>query len=408
MKKVHKIFAYCAMGTLVFASQSAIAKAEEIPIAGIDIVLHNYFQNNENATINIEDFLLNELNQYKGISFAKVTDYVNIRSIPGEEGTILGKLYSNSAATILGKTGDWYEVKSGSVTGYIKAEYLIIGEEAEELATTIGTLVARVTTDTLKVREKPSKESTVLTLIAIGDQFIVKEEKEDWVKIVYEGDKTGYVSADYVETKYEFEEAVSMEEEQERLIAEQEAIQAEQLRLAEQEAILAEQRRLAANAETDEDIPNTDNNRVSTNKVNKTQNEASNNTLSNKDNSDSSSIRNKIVEYALRFEGNPYVWGGTSLTKGADCSGFTQSIFRDNGISIPRTSRTQAISGRRISINEMQPGDLIFYDRNGTINHVGIYIGNGKVIAASSPETGIRITNYNYRKPYRVVSYIND
>ncbi len=119
-----------------------------------------------------------------------------------------------------------------------------------------------------------------------------------------------------------------------------------------------------------------------------------------------SSKRLKLVKYALKFKGNPYIWGGTSLTKGADCSGFTQSVFRDNDIRIPRTSREQAKSGKKISIKNIKHGDLIFYDRNGTINHVGIYIGNGKIISASSPKTGIRITNYKYRKPYKAVRYL--
>lgn len=389
MKGIHKIYTGCVIATLALASQSATAKAEEIPVAGINLVLHNYFQNIESDTNSIRDYL-SELNQYKGIAFAKVNDYVNVRSVPSEEGDILGKLYSNSAATILEKSDDWYEVKSGSVTGYIKAEYLMIGEEAEKLTKEVGKQVALVTTDTLKVREKPTVESTVLTLVAKGDQFIVKQEKNGWFKIVYEGDKTGFVSADYVDVNYEFEEAISIAEEQERILAEQEAVQAEQIRVAEQEALRAEERRTASIAEANE------------------KSQISDNVVIKNYDANSSAVRNRIVEYALRFEGNPYVWGGTSLTNGADCSGFTQSVFRDNGISIPRTSRTQAISGKRISIDDMQPGDLIFYERNGTINHVGIYIGNGKVIAASSPETGIRITNYNYRNPYRVVSYIND
>ncbi len=116
--------------------------------------------------------------------------------------------------------------------------------------------------------------------------------------------------------------------------------------------------------------------------------------------------RLKLVNYALKFKGNPYIWGGTSLTRGADCSGFTQSVFRDNGIRIPRTSREQAKSGQKISIKNIRRGDLIFYDRNGTINHVGIYIGNGKVISASTPKTGIRITNYKYRTPVKAVRYL--
>ncbi len=393
MRKTYKIFTFCAVGAIAFASQSTIARAEETPVAGMNLVLHNYFQNEENNMNNIIDYL-NELEQYKGISFARVTDYVNIRSLPSEEGEILGKLYNNSAATILEKSGDWYQVKSGSVTGYIKAQFLVTGEEAEKLAKEIGTQVAIVTADTLKVREEPSTEAGVLTLVGMGEELLVKEVKNDWVKIITEGSKTGYVSADFIDIKYEYEEAVSIEEERERIQAEQEAEQAERLRLAEQEAIRSEQQRRAAVSNTREQTENTSSKATSNNLILK--------------NTSSSGIRNKIVEYAQRFLGNPYVWGGTSLTNGADCSGFTQSVFRDNGISIPRTSRTQALGGRRISIDEMQPGDLIFYAKNGTINHVGIYIGNGKIIAASSPETGIRITRYDYRDPYRVVSYIND
>ena len=406
MRKKHKILAYCAIGTFILANRASIAKAEETPVAGMNLALHNYFQIEENDTDNLMEYL-EELNQNKGISFAKVSDYVNIRSLPSEDGVILGKLYNNFAATILEKSEDWYKVKSGSVTGYIKGEFLITGEQAEELAKEIGKQVAYITTDTLKVRKEPSTETSVLALIARGDVFVVKEAANDWVQIVYEGSKTGFVSADYVEVKYEFEEAVSIEEERERLAAEQEAERAEQQRLAmEQEATRAEQRRLAARAQTRTQTQSIDN---SNNTVASNNNNNSNTSNKPKETSiSSSSIRNNIVEYALRFIGNPYVWGGTSLTNGADCSGFTQSVFRDNGISIPRTSRTQAISGRRISIDEMQPGDLIFYAKNGTINHVGIYIGNGKIIAASSPDTGIKISHYNYREPYRVVSYINN
>ena len=122
-----------------------------------------------------------------------------------------------------------------------------------------------------------------------------------------------------------------------------------------------------------------------------------------------SDLRVDIVEYAKQFLGNPYVYGGTSLTKGTDCSGFTQSVYKHFGISISRTSRTQAKDGTKISASDLQPGDLIFYaDSSGTINHVAMYIGNGKVIHASSPKTGIKISNYKYRTPVRYVSIIKD
>lgn len=118
-------------------------------------------------------------------------------------------------------------------------------------------------------------------------------------------------------------------------------------------------------------------------------------------------LRTDLVNYAMQFKGIPYVWGGTSLTKGVDCSGFTQSILKNYGIYIPRTSRSQATRGKSISVKKIQPGDLVFYATRGRIDHVALYIGKGKVIHASTPKTGVRITRLYYRKPYKVVNYIN-
>lgn len=116
-----------------------------------------------------------------------------------------------------------------------------------------------------------------------------------------------------------------------------------------------------------------------------------------------SDLRVDLCEYAKQFVGNPYVWGGTSLTNGADCSGFVMSVFKNFGYSLPHYSGSQANSGTKISMSEAQPGDLIFYGKNGTINHVAIYIGGGQVVHASSPSTGIKISGYNYRSPMKVV-----
>ncbi len=117
-------------------------------------------------------------------------------------------------------------------------------------------------------------------------------------------------------------------------------------------------------------------------------------------------LRTKLVNYALKFKGIPYVWGGTSLTRGVDCSGFTQSIYKSYGISISRTSRSQATGGKSISVKKIKKGDLVFYATKGRIDHVALYIGNGKVIHASTPKTGVRITSIYYRTPYKVVNYI--
>ncbi len=122
-----------------------------------------------------------------------------------------------------------------------------------------------------------------------------------------------------------------------------------------------------------------------------------------------SDLRIDIVDYALQFVGNPYVWGGTSLTKGADCSGFTMSVYKHFGISLSHSSRAQANEGDKITADQLQPGDLIFYaNSSGTINHVAMYIGNGQVVHASSAKTGIKISNYTYRTPVRYVSILED
>lgn len=359
--KIRKLVVGCLIGAVVLIGKMNSIQAAEIPIAGIEVVLSDYYATYDDTDITLKDILTVMNSPYKDIGIAKVTDYVNIRKSASEESKVLGKLYKDSAATILEEKEDWYKVKSGKVTGYIKSEYLITElDKVEELSKTIGKRIATVTTTTLKVREKPNLDSTVLTLIPQGEELRVKKEIKGWVKIVIDSD-TGYVSSDYVTVHTEFKQAESIEEERERLVR-------------------------ASQEQKSRD-----------NQSNQSQSTSSNNY----------SKRNQIVNYALRFVGNPYVWGGTSLTKGADCSGYTQSVFRDNGISISRTSRTQAAGGKTISLSNIRPGDLVFYTRNGTINHVAIYIGNGKVVGASNEEYGIRVSNYNYRQPYKVVSYIN-
>lgn len=121
-----------------------------------------------------------------------------------------------------------------------------------------------------------------------------------------------------------------------------------------------------------------------------------------------SDVRVSLVQYATQFVGNPYVWGGTSLTRGADCSGFVMSVFANYGISLPHSSRSQANCGASISASEAQPGDLFFYGNGSSINHVAIYIGNGQVVHASSPKSGIKISSAYYRTPVKVVRIINN
>lgn len=343
-----------------------------------------------------------EKSEYDDVAIAQVSFYVNLRSEANAESEIVGKLYNNSAATILAVEGDWYKIKSGSVDGYVKAEFVVTGEKAAELAKTVGTRMATVDTQTLKVREEASLDSTILTLVAGGDSYEVLEEKDGWVKIIVDNDMEGYVSSEYVTLETEFVQAESIEEEQQRLAAE------EQERLAAEEA--ARQADVEDSTKKKPTLNNNksnDNNNSNDSKKNKTNNSGSDTSkIDTSSESNVGGIREKIVNYALKFVGNPYVYGGTSLTNGADCSGFVQSVFRDCGISIPRDSRSQAAGGKSIFVSDVKPGDLLFYSKGGRINHVALYIGNGRVVHASTKKTGIKISNYNYRTPCKAVSYL--
>lgn len=153
---------------------------------------------------------------FKSLVIAKVNDYVNVRSIPSEEGEILGKLYDKSVGEFVSEEDGWYKITSGSVTGYVKGEYCVTGDDAVSLAREVGTRIATVTTTTLKVREEPGLDATVLGLIPIEDELLVTEELDGWVKVnIEEGD--GYVSTDYVTLSTEFVKAESKAEEEARL-----------------------------------------------------------------------------------------------------------------------------------------------------------------------------------------------
>jgi cell wall-associated NlpC family hydrolase len=349
-RRVRKLATYCMIGSLALMGGTKTAYAAGQPIAGITVLLNDISMNSELTNTEIHN-VLDPIIEYQDLAIANVANYVNIRSEANTNSKVLGKLYNKGAATILETEGEWLKIKSGDVTGYIMSDYLFTGMDVYELAESAKTSMARVKAKVLNVRAKAGTNSSVVTQIPKGHVFEVIENQKDWVKISV-GNKSGYVSTDYVDINTDFKQAISIEEEQERV----------KLGKERQEAQVSKQ---------------------------------------------ISSLRQQIVNYALRFKGNPYVWGGTSLTRGADCSGFTQSVLRNFGIYIPRTSRAQANSGKRVSMDKIQPGDLIFYRKNGVVNHVTMYIGNGKVIGAASRREGINIKKYNYRTPYKAVRYIN-
>ena len=115
--------------------------------------------------------------------------------------------------------------------------------------------------------------------------------------------------------------------------------------------------------------------------------------------------RQEIVDFALQFVGNPYVYGGTSLTNGADCSGFVMSVFAQFGYELPRVAAAQCAASEKKDVSNIEVGDLVFYG-DGGIDHVALYIGDGKIVHASTAATGIKVSDYNYRAPAAVGTFV--
>ncbi len=331
---------------------------------------------------------------YDTIAMSQVDNYVNVRSMPSTDGEIIGKIYNNCAATILETVGDWYKIESGNVQGYIKAEYFVTGDEAEAVALKCRNVFATVTTEVLNVRAGQGTDTELLTQLPYGGEFDVIEYGDGWVYLDVDGDINGWVSMDYVDISVHFNTAITLEEEaakkaeEERLAreAEEAARIAEEARQAEQ-AAAEERKRQAAEAE-----------RAQQQAAAEEAQQAYENTYVESDSA--SALRNAVVAYALQFVGNPYVYGGTSLTNGTDCSGFTLSVYANFGYSLNRVSGDQASNGIAVSLDSLLPGDLLFYSNGGSgIGHVALYIGNGQVVHASTPATGIKISDYMYRTP---------
>lgn len=311
---------------------------------------------------------------FKSLVIAQVNNYVNVRDLPSEEGNIVGKLYDKSVGVFIEEENGWYKIESGSVTGYVKGEYCVTGEAAVELAKKVGTRIATVTTTTLKVREQPSTDSAVLGLVPIDDDLLVTEELDGWVKInIEEGD--GYVSTDYVTLSTEFVKAESKAEEEARL------------KKAEEERKAAEAAAAASQAKKKSTSSSSSNSSSSAS-------QAPAMTVSG-----GSEYGNAVANYALQFVGNPYVYGGSSLTNGTDCSGFVMSVYSNFGISLPHSSSADRKVGYEVEggLANAQPGDLICYS-----GHVALYIGNGQIVHASTAKTGIIVSNAGYRQTLAV------
>lgn len=366
--------------------------------------------------------------EYDNIGISVAADYVNVRKKPNTDSKVLGKLYRGSAATIKERTGDWVKIRSGQVEGYIKSDYLAIGFSAEKLVDKFGTKIATVNTETLKVREAKNTECAVLTLVSGEESFEILREDKEWVKIMVDGDTKGFVSKEYVDISVKFKKAVSIEEEREEARKKAAAAAA----AAREEMAQQQSSQPSSNSGSSGSSGNSSSSngnsgsgssgnksggggssiKGSAGKSNNSESSDKSSGGSSGSNNSSSSIGSgdgsAIASYALQFVGNPYVYGGSSLTHGTDCSGFSQAVFRKFGISLPRTSSAQSGVGKKISVSSARAGDLIFYAKNGHVNHVAICIGGGRVVHASNPTTGITTSNLNYRTPYCARRVIGD
>ncbi|MBS7240400.1 MAG: C40 family peptidase [Acetatifactor sp.] len=282
---------------------------------------------------------------------AQVNRFACIHGTPADNGEFLGKFYNEAVGTLVAEEGDWLLITSGSVTGYVKKQYCVAGEEAAELAKQVGTRVATVEAATLYVRTEADGASEVLCMVPEGEELLVLEETEGWAKVdVEEGQ--GWISTEYANVHSNYVTAESKEEEIARIARET-------------------QERQKARAAA----------KKTTQKVDYEVGEGS-------------EMGKAVVEYALQFVGNPYVFGGTSLTDGTDCSGFVMKVYENFGVTLPHSSKADRTEGYAVeSLEDALPGDLICYS-----GHVALYMGNDQIVHASNSKTGIIVSKVNYRK----------
>ncbi|QNM06986.1 C40 family peptidase [Qiania dongpingensis] len=433
--------------SVLIAGTSSINAANKVEIdsavAGISVAMNNFYAGTANPEVELKDYLKNpveaasaptvpqtaaaeteapeteaqpkEVSPYANIAVSQVgTDegYVNIRSDANTDAEIVGKIYNNCAATIEEtverEDGTWYKIQSGSVEGYIKADYFVTGDEAEQVAMKIGKSFCEVSEGGLRLRSEANTDSEVIDTLWQGDTYTVVDQEGDFVKLSLGQDDdgnyiTGYVAKQYVNTYVKFDKAISLEEEKAKL--EEEARLAEEARKAEEALEKAE-----TEAQTERETEKKD-----TQKATETEKKTEEETTKKETKAPekeapteavSNATRSAVVAYAKQFVGNPYVYGGNSLTGGTDCSGFTRGVYAHFGISLPRTSRSQAGAGRQISVGDLQPGDLIFYANGGSIYHVAMYIGGGQIIHAIDEQHGIGISGLNTGRVYCAVSVL--
>lgn len=352
--------------------------------------------------------------QFDGKAIVAVETELNIRTEQAQEAEIVGILYRCGICDVLEKGDEWTLIESGDCKGYVRTKYLRFGDDAAAWSIENGySEVATVVEESgLNVREKPDEESESLSLIANGESYPIVEKGDEWTKIKLNDTTEGYVSTEYVTVGFKTSAAVPYEQVL--------AARAEEEKKAQEEAERAEQEKEekktadAENAEAKDAAPDNKEEQkteqkteapteAATEEVTEAPAEEPQKTYAQP----AGSAGQDIADYAVQFVGNPYRYGGTSLTDGADCSGFVQSIYSAFGYSLPRVACDQVTRGVEVDMSDLQPGDIIGYG-GGYIGHVGIYIGNGQIVHAASSTQGIITQNYDYHTPTKAVRIVNN
>ena len=428
------------------------------------------------------------------LAFAQCEEYINIRQEPDENSEVVAKIYNDNAATIISKTGDWYQITSGNAFGYVKADYLVTGDEASAIAEKVQYHIARIHPEELYIRSEKSEESTAVGSVHQADEVdAVSYDNGAWIQIVADDGTKGYINAYYADYLTCYPVAETLEEEQDRL--RNQADTSETGEGSGQGAIYGVEKAAEytepvsydsesssdtsegsnasgdtgwdnssdasedtswdnssdasddttwsdtsdsgsadstgsgdsytesdnSTAETDGSYSEPDNSYIepeapetdasysepetsapetdapytepetsapetdapytepetsapetdapyTESETSAPETEAPETEApATEDTSSSSDLGQQIASYAVQFVGNPYVYGGTSLTNGADCSGFVQSVFANFGIGLSRTAASQASGGTSVSFDSLQAGDLLFYSSSGSI-----------------------------------------
>ena len=414
------------------------------------------------------------------LAFAQCEEYINIRESASTDSAVTAKIYNNGSATIEEQDGDWYKIRSGNAEGYVKAEYFVTGEAADAVAQKAAYNVAMVHPTDLNIRSDANEDSEVLATAHEKDELEVVAWDGDWMKVALGGDVYGYVNAYYVDYKTYYPTAETIEEEQVRLSAEQEAAEAADYEVSDDTAETLpeetyEEPTVGDSSDTEEASYPDDSDETTWTETPATdetvwteapeteapyteapeteapeteapyteapeteapyteapaeteapyteapeteapyteapaeteapyteapETEAPYTEAPETEAPSTSGVGQQIADFAVQYVGNPYVWGGTSLTEGADCSGFVQTVFANFGLYLSRTAESQSYGGTSISLDNLQPGDLLFYNSTGSIDHVAIYIGGGQIVHAANSRSGIIISNAYYQTP---------